>query len=136
MKLMKGSDPADVLRNTAFHRGWYHVASVADSHAGPSALAGKVWGALAIGSLAGIAIGLLTEYYTGMFGPVKRLAETTKTGAATLIISGFALALESVAPPVVVIAFATYYANSLAGLYGIGLAAVGMLGHGRYQPCR
>jgi len=88
----------------------------------------KVWGALALGCVAGIAIGLLTEFYTGMYGPVKRLAATTLTGPATLIISGFALALESVTPPVLVICLATYFANDLAGLYGIALAAVGMLG--------
>ncbi|MDH5678147.1 MAG: sodium/proton-translocating pyrophosphatase, partial [Nitrospinota bacterium] len=87
-----------------------------------------IWGALVAGCLAGVMIGMLTEYYTGMFGPVKNLAASTSTGAATLIITGVALAMESVAAPVVVIAIATFLANSWAGLYGVGLAAVGMLG--------
>jgi K(+)-stimulated pyrophosphate-energized sodium pump len=127
MKLMKGFEPEAVLRYTAFVAAaimlavsYYYIIAIG--------LSWKIWGALAIGCFAGIAIGLLTEYYTGMFGPVKKLAATTSTGAATLIIGGFSLALESVAPPVIVIAIATYFANDLAGLYGIGLAAVGMLG--------
>ncbi len=126
MKLMKGFDPAAVLRYTAFVAAAIMLA-VSYVVVIKLGLGAGVWGALALGCLAGIGIGLITEYYTGMFGPVKRLAETTSTGAATLIITGFALALESVAAPVVVIAIATYFANSMAGLYGIGLAAVGML---------
>ncbi|VAX22816.1 K(+)-stimulated pyrophosphate-energized sodium pump [hydrothermal vent metagenome] len=126
MKMMKGLDPADILRYTAFVAAAVMLVG-ALLFAWILGLATAVWGALALGCLAGVAIGLLTEYYTGMFGPVKKLAASTSTGPATLIISGFALALESVGPPVVVIAIATYYADSLAGLYGIGLAAVGML---------
>ena len=127
MKLMTGFNPAAVLRYTSFVAAALMLAGafVATSMIGLSL---KVWGALALGCVAGIAIGLLTEFYTGMYGPVKRLAASTKTGPATLIISGFALALESVAPPVLVICVAIYFANDLAGLYGISLAAVGMLG--------
>ncbi|MBI4829787.1 MAG: sodium-translocating pyrophosphatase, partial [Nitrospinae bacterium] len=127
MKLMTGFNPAAVLRYTSFVAAALMLAGafVAVSMIG---LSFKVWGALALGCVAGIAIGLLTEFYTGMYGPVKRLAATTLTGPATLIISGFALALESVTPPVLVICLATYFANDLAGLYGIALAAVGMLG--------
>ncbi len=126
MKKMKGFDPAAVLRYTAFISAGVMLAAslVVILIMG---IGIKVWFALALGCFAGIAIGLITEYYTGMFRPVRKLAESTKTGAATLIISGFALALESVAGPVLVIAIATYFANDFAGLYGIGLAAVGML---------
>ncbi len=126
MKLMKGFDPASVLRYTSFVAAAIMLALSLVAVAGLGLGIG-VWGALTLGCLAGIGIGLLTEYYTGMFGPVKKLAATTSTGAATLIISGFALALESVAPTVITIAIATYFANAFAGLYGIGLAAVGML---------
>ncbi|VAX18340.1 K(+)-stimulated pyrophosphate-energized sodium pump [hydrothermal vent metagenome] len=126
MKLMKGFDPASVLRYTAFVSAAIMLA-VSYVVVAKLGLGASVWGALALGCLAGISIGLITEYYTGMFGPVKKLASASLTGSATIIISGFALGLESVAAPVVVIAIATFYANSLAGLYGIGLAAVGML---------
>ncbi len=126
MTKMKGIDPAEILRYTTFIAAGLMLffSLVATFMVG---LGFAVWGALAMGCLAGIAIGLLTEYYTGMFGPVKKLAASAETGAATLIINGFALALQSVAPPVAVIALATFCANSMAGLYGIGLAAVGML---------
>ncbi|MDH5542679.1 MAG: sodium-translocating pyrophosphatase [Nitrospinota bacterium] len=87
---------------------------------------GIFW-ALVLGTVAGVSIGLITEYYTGMFGPVKRIANSSMTGAATTIITGFAIGLESTAMPIVIIALATFGAASLAGLYGIGLAAVGML---------
>ncbi len=126
MKLMKGVDPASILRYTSFVAAFIMLA-VSLGYVLMIGMSWKVWAALAIGSLAGIAIGLITEYYTGMYGPVKNLAASTSTGAATLIITGFALALESVAPAVLVIAVATYFSNYYAGLYGIGLAAVGML---------
>ena len=90
-------------------------------------LSNGVFLALLCGTVAGILIGLLTEYYTGMFGPVKGIAEASNTGAATVIITGFALGLKSTVLPVIVIAAATFIAANMAGLYGIGLAAVGML---------
>jgi K(+)-stimulated pyrophosphate-energized sodium pump len=126
MRLMAGVDPAVTLRVTTFVAAALMLAAgyfIIDALGLPP----KVWGALVLGSLAGIGIGLLTEFYTGMYDPVKHLSETALTGSATLIINGFALALESVAAPVVVIAIATYFADGFAGLYGIGLAAVGML---------
>ena len=90
-------------------------------------LSNGVFLALLCGTVAGVLIGLLTEYYTGMFGPVKGIAEASNTGAATVIITGFALGLKSTVLPVIVIAAATFIAANMAGLYGIGLAAVGML---------
>jgi K(+)-stimulated pyrophosphate-energized sodium pump len=86
-----------------------------------------VFGAIFSGTLAGILIGLLTEYYTGMYGPVKKIAESCKTGPATTIIAGMAGGMISTALPVIVLCMAIYAAAEFAGIYGIAISAVGML---------
>ena len=86
---------------------------------------GVFWAVLS-GLLAGMLIGLITEYYTSG-APVRRIAKSSETGPATVIISGLAVGLESTALPVVVICAATFIAAKTAGLFGIGVSAVGML---------
>ncbi|MFC2149912.1 sodium-translocating pyrophosphatase [Calditrichota bacterium] len=80
------------------------------------------------GLAAGIAIGLITEYYTSESRkPVHELAHESLTGAATNIIAGLAIGMRSTALPLIVIAAAIAFAYHFAGLYGIAIAAVGML---------
>ncbi|UCE67948.1 MAG: sodium-translocating pyrophosphatase [Candidatus Zixiibacteriota bacterium] len=95
---------------------------------------GVFWAVLS-GSIAGIVLGLLTEYYTSA-KPIRKIASASETGPATNIITGLAIGMESVALTVVVICIAIYIAfqtgfaatgNFAMGLYGIGIAAVGML---------
>jgi K(+)-stimulated pyrophosphate-energized sodium pump len=85
-----------------------------------------VWGAVLAGALGGIVIGLVTEYYTSS-KPVEHIAMAGETGAATVIITGFAVGMRSVIVPLLTISAIIFVANSLAGLYGVGIAAVGML---------
>ncbi len=83
-------------------------------------------------SLIGIAVTIgimfITEYYTGTsFKPVRKIAKSSETGSATNIISGLAVGMESTAIPVILLVIATFLSFSLAGLYGIAIAAVAML---------
>lgn len=87
-----------------------------------------VFVAMVSGLVVGIIVGLLTEYYTSSdYKPVKMLADTSQTGAATNIIAGLALGYKSTALPVLFICVAIFVAYYFAGLYGIAISAVGML---------
>jgi K(+)-stimulated pyrophosphate-energized sodium pump len=85
-----------------------------------------VWTAVLVGAIGGIIVGLVTEYYTGG-APVRKIAKDGETGPATIMISGLSVGMQSVAIPVLTIAAIIFFANTAAGLYGVGMAAVGML---------
>jgi len=81
------------------------------------------------GLIAGLAVGLLTEYYTSdMYKPVQEIAKSCETGAATNIIFGLALGYKSTVLPYLAIAISIFISWELAGMYGIAIASLGMLG--------
>ncbi|HJJ43320.1 MAG TPA: sodium-translocating pyrophosphatase [Methanocorpusculum sp.] len=87
-----------------------------------------IWFATIAGLVAGFMIGIITEYYTSFdYKPTLGIAKSCQTGAATGIISGFAKGMESTVWPVLIISAAIFVAYQFAGMYGIGIAAVGML---------
>ena len=85
-----------------------------------------VWMCVLGGAFGGVIIGLATEYYTGG-RPMRDIAHSSQTGVATVIISGLAAGLQSVVIPLLTVAAILLLTSSLAGLYGVGIAAVGML---------
>ena len=88
----------------------------------------KLFAAIASGIISGVAIGFITEVYTsGDYKSVKYIAEQSETGAATTILSGFSVGLKSTAFPILLIVAAVVISSILASLYGVALAAVGML---------
>ena len=88
----------------------------------------KLFWVILVGLVAGIVIGLSTEYYTSYdYAPVKQIAESTQTGAATVMISGNAIGIISTVIPLIAIAVTILVAFELAGVYGVALAGVGLL---------
>ena len=84
--------------------------------------------AIIAGLIVGIAIGKITEIYTSAdYKSVKKIADQSQTGSATTIISGLGVGMLSTVWPIICIAVGIFVANGFAGLYGIALAAVGML---------
>lgn len=87
-----------------------------------------IFGSVVIGLLSGVLIGIITEYYTGDGKkPVIHIARQSQTGAATNIISGLGVGMMATGLPVIMLALAIYFANLFAGMYGIAIAALGML---------
>ncbi|HEY5720011.1 MAG TPA: sodium-translocating pyrophosphatase, partial [Gammaproteobacteria bacterium] len=86
----------------------------------------KIWFAVLVGAVGGMIIGLVTEYYTAG-KPVEHIAKAGETGAATVMIAGLAIGMKSVVIPLLTICGIIFVSTSLVGLYGVGIAAVGML---------
>jgi K(+)-stimulated pyrophosphate-energized sodium pump len=86
----------------------------------------NIWWSVVTGAVGGVFIGLITEYYTGG-APVRKIAKSGETGAATVMISGLAVGMESVVLPILFLAGIIWVSTALSGLYGVGIAAVGML---------
>jgi K(+)-stimulated pyrophosphate-energized sodium pump len=136
MRALAKGNPANALRYVTFiAAGLFLVFAwiltdrlplgMMDENGNPLPVMGPFWAVLA-GTVSGILIGLVTEYYTAM-KPVHRIAQSSETGPATNIIAGLAVGMESCIVPVLLICGATWISYEMAGLYGISIAAVGML---------
>ncbi len=125
VKVVSGKSPATALRIGTFSAA---VTFIIAAYFVIQALevSNGVWIAVVAGAVGGIIIGLVTEYYTGG-GPVRKIAKGGETGPATVMIAGLAIGMQSVVVPMLTIAAIIYFANQYADLYGVGIAAVGML---------
>jgi len=125
MTSLGSMDPSAALRNCTFISAGAML-FVAFFLIKVMGLPSGVFIALLFGCLAGIGIGLITEYYTAS-KPVVRIAESSNTGVATVMITGLAVAMESCVIPVIIMGLTIYVSAETAGLYGVALSAVGML---------
>ncbi|MCP4667146.1 MAG: sodium-translocating pyrophosphatase [Deltaproteobacteria bacterium] len=125
IKVFQKGNPAGALRYTTFVAAAIFVVLTIIITKSLGMPIGAFW-AVFSGLLCGIAIGLLAEYYTSG-PPVKKLAKQSETGPATIIIGGLALGMQSTYLPILGICVATFVGYLTAGIYGIGLSAVGML---------
>ncbi|MEM1434484.1 MAG: sodium-translocating pyrophosphatase [Pseudomonadota bacterium] len=125
VRIFSGSSPAVALRigmiatPIIFLAAAYFVLNTVG-------VSNNIWLSVLFGSVGGVGIGLITEYYTSA-APVRRIAESGQTGSATVMITGLAVGMQSVVIPLLIICGIIYASTTLAGLYGVGIAAVGLL---------
>ena len=126
VKGSSGSAPDKALRTgTIGSTVIFIIAALALVHWSDVSL--NIWWAVVVGAVGGIVIGLVTEYYTAG-SPVRKIAGAGETGPATVMIAGLSVGMQSVVVPVLVLCAIILVSSHLAGLYGVGIAAVGMLG--------
>ncbi len=125
MSFLKNLNPQTALRNSTLISAVLFLAGAFFASKNMFGALGPFW-AIFSGLIAGTLIGLESEYYTSG-KPIKDIAESCKSGPATTIVAGLAVGFESTILPVITICVATLAAYHFQGLYGIGLAAVGML---------
>ena len=126
VKLQSAKAPASALRSGTLLAPVIFVAMayfLIDSFPGVDM---NVWWCVIAGAVGGVLIGLITEYYTGG-KPVEKIAESGETGSATVMISGLSVGMQSVVIPIAILATIIFVSTGLAGVYGVGIAAVGML---------
>ena len=127
VKLQSSKAPASALRSGTLLApfifmimAWYLVNSF-------DSISANVWWCVLSGALGGVLIGLITEYYTGG-SPVEKIAKSGETGSATVMISGLSVGMQSVVIPIIILAAIILTSTTLVdGVYGVGIAAVGML---------
>ncbi len=137
VKAIAKSDPQSALMSGTYASAILTAAAgffIIQRWGTPYVAAGKTYAALGpfwailCGLISGAAIGFVSEYFTSTkYNPVKRLAENSQSGAAVTVVEGLAVGMRSTAFPVIVLAGAVLLAHNFAGMYGIALAALGML---------
>ncbi len=111
-----------------FARLLFGTATVLQTDTGTAVTFIRIWGAVVIGLGAGIIIGLLTEHYTGTYTkPVNKIVRACESGTATNLITGLGVGMLSTFPSLIIIVAAILGSSFLSGLYGIAVAALGML---------
>ena len=126
VKLQSAKAPASALRSGTLLAPVIFVAMAYFIITSFDGVGMNVWWCVIAGAVGGVLIGLITEYYTGG-GPVKKIAESGETGSATVMISGLSVGMQSVVIPIVILAGIILTSTQLSGIYGVGIAAVGML---------